>query len=65
MKFTLDIALGNDAMQTSGDIARALHRAAGVLEGVDNGQALTPTDSCSVVIHDDNGNRVGEWAVTP
>lgn len=49
--FTLTITLGNDAMQTGEDVARALHSAAYHIEQHDSGRA----------IYDDNGNRVGSF----
>lgn len=53
MEFTLKITMGNDAMQTTQDIAGALHKAAGALE------AGAPQGG----IWDDNGNRVGEYSL--
>ncbi len=51
--FELQILLGNDAMQTGEDVARALHEVASNLEwGFLGG-----------MIYDDNGNRVGQWEV--
>lgn len=49
--FELKIELGNDAMSTPADIATALRRAAYAIE----------YGGSSGVIHDDNGNSVGEW----
>lgn len=52
--FTLKINLGNDAMQTTRDVAGALRRVAGWMEtGTDRGRIL-----------DDNGNLVGEFGLT-
>jgi len=53
-EFTLQITLGNDAMQDLSDIADALRRVAGALE---DGRSAGP-------IRDINGNTVGEWATT-
>ena len=58
--FTLNLRLGNDAMQTPEDIAEALRRAAGWLEDyghddIENGGSQT--------LIDQNGNRVGSWVV--
>jgi hypothetical protein len=50
-KFTLEIKLGNDAMQDQCDVARALAKLAGELTGR------------SGTIRDDNGNRVGTWSI--
>lgn len=71
MKFVLEIELGNDAMQTANDIARALHNAAGTIgsEGLvfGDGQDEIPFDYIpkpqTVVIRDDNGNAVGSWEI--
>jgi hypothetical protein len=50
-KFTLSIELGNEAMQTGEDVARALREVAKKLDGGDD----------SGRIRDENGNTVGEW----
>jgi hypothetical protein len=58
--FRLEIKLGNDAMQTPGDVSNALRDAAiklgsfGDWNGDDSG-----------IIRDLNGNTVGTWEVTP
>lgn len=49
--FELKIELGNDAMQSPEDIAWALRGAAYAIE----------YGGSAGVIHDDNGNSVGEW----
>ena len=52
-KFTLEITLGNDAMQTPEDIADALQKAASHIQaGYGNGN-----------IYDLNGNAVGSYAI--
>ena len=52
-KFTLEITLGNDAMQTTEDIADALQRTASKLEsGYRTGNIM-----------DLNGNSVGSYAI--
>lgn len=56
MKFTLQIKLGNAAMQTSDDIADALRQVAG------RHNLATPGEFGA--IRDLNGNTVGEWKVT-
>ena len=58
MKFTLEIELGNDAMQDSRDLRRALHdvNLQPMNSGIQPGQAGT--------ISDLNGNMVGRWEVT-
>lgn len=53
-KFNLTIKLGNDAMSTKDDIARALRDLAGKLDR---------TDSDSGRVRDDNGNTVGSWEI--
>lgn len=51
MKFTLEIELGNDAMQTSDDVAEALANVTNsLLDGLTSG-----------AIRDANGNTVGKW----
>jgi hypothetical protein len=53
-RFTLEIELGNAAMQTGEDVAHALRVAAAALEEV----------GCSrSSIWDVNGNRVGVWTL--
>ena len=52
-KFTFEIELGNDAMQTGDDVAEALQSVAGL------GTFFAPNTSGS--IRDTDGNRVGEW----
>lgn len=52
-KFTLEITLGNEAMQTPEDIADALRKAANLLEA-GNGTGN---------IYDLNGNSVGSYAI--
>ncbi len=50
-RFVLEITMGNDAMQTHYDVARALKDMAyRVSNGGEGG-----------IILDDNGQRVGEW----
>ncbi len=56
MKFTLEITLGNDAMQTPEDVAYALRQVINTLEQIGfNSHGRIP---------DVNGNRVGEWSVS-
>ena len=51
--FTLSIELGNEAMQTGEDAARALREVAtGLDQGYDKGRIV-----------DDNGNAVGKWSL--
>lgn len=52
MKFTLEIEMGNEAMRSPEDVAKALRNVAHRLPGaMDAGYIL-----------DENGNNVGEWA---
>ena len=60
MKFTLEIKLGNDAMQTPADIADALQDLAGDLKDAPD---IEPTPSAGT-IRDINGNRIGHWQVS-
>lgn len=52
-QFTLTVKLGNEAMKTRDDVAKALRHAADALQAglADEG-----------AIRDDNGNRVGGWS---
>lgn len=58
MKFTLEIELGNDVMQSPADVARALE---------DVAKTLTATGLMAIHeegdVRDWNGNTVGEWSV--
>lgn len=55
-KFTLSIDLGNQAMRTPADVARALRQAAERVEKY----LGSPVN---MVIKDDNGNKVGTWRI--
>jgi hypothetical protein len=60
MKFTLEIELGNDAMQTCDDVGRAIREVAEeFLDCMDE-----PTPVRDILIKDINGNTVGKWEVT-
>lgn len=58
MQFKLTIELGNDAMQTGGDIADALR---GLAERIDTRRGGDLADSGTV--RDYNGNTVGTYDV--
>jgi hypothetical protein len=59
--FNLTIRLGNDAMRTPADIARALREIAESIGDSDTPVSeLGPYES---TIHDANGNYVGTWEV--
>ncbi len=58
--FTLTITLGNDAMQTLGDVADALARVSRYVEA--HAWDIIPGESRG--IFDENGNRVGEWSMS-
>lgn len=58
-KFKLVIQLGNDAMSTAQDIAGALRTLADKL-GTDDYNGVLAFDG---VVVDDNGNKVGSWAI--
>ncbi len=59
MKFTLEIELGDEAMQTYNDIGYALQQTAAVMFRHDQDE---PVES-SNPIRDLNGNIVGGWVV--
>lgn len=61
MKFTLTIDLGNDAMQTSDDIGKALADISKTMRG-DHTKVLH-IEGQGAKIRDVNGNTVGEWRV--
>ena len=64
-RFTLELELENDAMQTGDDIGRALRHAANMLEG------LTPRELLELEgpargfanLRDANGNTCGRWEI--
>lgn len=63
MRLALEIKLGND-MQDGADLARALRKVAGKLEGEGPFEEPVITDTVvSSGIMDDSGNRAGQWAV--
>lgn len=57
-RFTLEIELGNAAMQTGEDVAEALDRLGSVL-----GDMTEPSQQGAGRIRDLNGNTVGHWAL--
>ena len=59
MRFHLQIVLGNEAMQTPEDVAKALRDIADKLENSNTFQDRTGGS----LIHDLNGNRVGGYGV--
>lgn len=56
-KFKLEITLGNDAMQTEGDIANALRHICDVLEVNDEAHP----EAYELQVFDINGNAVGKF----
>jgi hypothetical protein len=61
MTFTLTIELGNEAMQTGTDLARALREVAVRLER--RPERFTEGLEDAGRIQDENGNTVGGWHV--
>lgn len=61
MKFTLEIELGNDAMQTRRDVESALRKLGQNVKYMSD----PPEDGDEGTIRDDNGNTVGKWTVQP
>jgi hypothetical protein len=60
MKFTLEIELGNDDMQTSEDVSRILLDLSEAIVDYD----MSDSKSGPGVVRDTNGNAVGKWEVT-
>jgi hypothetical protein len=58
VKFTLEIKLGNDAMDMQDDLADALRAIATRVEN-----EPTPLQPTGCVIRDINGNTVGRWEI--
>jgi len=63
MKFTLQIELGNDAMQTYTDIRKAIQHALTGERIYMDAQDELPHSSDGGEIMDVNGNGVGHWTV--
>jgi hypothetical protein len=61
VEFNLTIRLGNSAMQSGEDIARALDKVANSAQ--DLGE-IQEGDAHGARIMDANGNAVGEWSIT-
>jgi hypothetical protein len=59
MKFSLEIELGNEAMQTYADIAQAVRL---IFADFSNRHENAEDDAGR--IYDANGNRVGQWNIT-
>lgn len=60
MKFTLEIELGNAAMQTSWDVGQALRELGTKYQNGSDGPDIRDAGK----VHDLNGNTVGKWEVT-
>lgn len=60
MRFTLEIEMGNDAMQTYADIAYAVRR---VFPDFANRPEEVDEDE-NGNLYDMNGNRVGSWSIS-
>lgn len=60
MKFTLEIKLGNEAMQTTDDVAEALRRVASTLIKM---VYISELNDDAWPISDLNGNKVGSFVV--
>ena len=58
MRFTLDIQMGNDAMQTYADIAAAVQRIFS-----DFARQHKNVEDNAGRIYDANGNKVGTWSI--
>ena len=63
MKFTLEIELGNDAMQTYADIQGSIDHTLTAVCFTAGADPITEVDDGGILV-DVNGNRVGEWEVT-
>lgn len=60
MRFTLEIELGNDAMQTADDVAEFLRDK--LVRRVESSTFDSPEGP--YLVKDRNGNAVGKWEVT-
>lgn len=59
-QFKMNIQFGNEAMQTSQDIAKALRKVADRVER----EEITGGTIIGSKVFDENGNSVGRWEVT-
>ena len=62
-QFTIEIDLGNDAVQTADDIAQILYATADRIIDVTGSDPLTEHVGAFKNIRDLNGNTVGLWQV--
>lgn len=60
MNFSVNIQLGNEAMETGDDVARALRK---IASDVSEHGVIADADEVRVGIRDENGNTVGYWKV--
>jgi hypothetical protein len=63
MKFTLEINLENDAVATYPEIEQAITRSLQLYHDAISLGGL-PGDEDEGIIRDEDGNQVGQWAVT-
>lgn len=63
MKFTLEIKLGNAAMQTGEDVAEALEETARKIRDTYGIDYVDEWAGLGAFIRDANGNRVGRWSI--
>jgi hypothetical protein len=64
VRLKIDIAIGNEAMQTGQDVGDALSNLAASLIEHDDLLAAWPAGTNGPVM-DANGNKVGAWQLTP
>lgn len=62
-KFTLEIELGNDAMQTSDDVAKVLEAVADRLVKREYLEDMEVLETVTKGIKDANGNTIGSWRI--
>lgn len=64
MKLQITIEIGNEAMSTGTDLARAVKRVAKSIDNIfEGGEPILDSTIVASNIRDDNGNRVGNWIV--
>jgi len=64
MKFTIEIELGNDAMQSYQDVRDALKQVICKVGSAVYSRSGTPSEGDGSKIMDENGNSVGKWEVS-
>jgi hypothetical protein len=64
MKLTVSVEIGNDAMMTGEDLAKAVKRVSKSISNIfEGGEPILDSTIISATVRDNNGNRVGWWGI--